>query len=219
MGTPLGSAPRSIYSSVRSSRRQPRPGQFPFSLTDSSGSSRRFSCLATGLRQYPRTSTDHDWSTPASLPSSRASGIWYHLPKNRDHGRRSPPCGGRSHRQRSPQGIHGDALSRGREPPTSDGPVSSWTSWVLRECGGRRRLAGGERASRSWCRLKPWSELKEIATGCGSALPKPGSGGTTARFRAFADWAERDLSLARLAEGHLDALAILAEAGLEPIGG
>ena len=62
-------------------------------------------------------------------------------------------------------------------------------------------------------------ELKKIATGCDSALPMPGSGGTTARFRAFADWAERDLSFARLAEGHVDALAILAEAGVEPIPG
>ena len=46
-------------------------------------------------------------------------------------------------------------------------------------------------------------------------LPKPGSGNTPARFAALADWATRDLSLARLAEGHVDALAVLAEAGLE----
>ena len=44
-------------------------------------------------------------------------------------------------------------------------------------------------------------------------LPKPGSGGTPARFAALADWATRDLSLARLVEGHVDALAILEEAG------
>ncbi len=59
-------------------------------------------------------------------------------------------------------------------------------------------------------------ELREIAGGCGTALPKPGSGGTAARFGALADWGARDLSLARLAEGHVDALAVLAEAGLEP---
>lgn len=59
-------------------------------------------------------------------------------------------------------------------------------------------------------------ELREIATGCGTVLPKPGSGATPARFAALADWAARDLSLARLAEGHVDALAVLEEAGLEP---
>ena len=46
-------------------------------------------------------------------------------------------------------------------------------------------------------------------------LPKPGSGGTAARFAALASWATRDLSLARLVEGHVDALAILEEAGHE----
>jgi alkylation response protein AidB-like acyl-CoA dehydrogenase len=62
-------------------------------------------------------------------------------------------------------------------------------------------------------------QLREIAAGCGARLPKPGSGDTAARFAALADWAARDLSLARLAEGHVDALAVLAEAGLEPYPG
>jgi alkylation response protein AidB-like acyl-CoA dehydrogenase len=44
-------------------------------------------------------------------------------------------------------------------------------------------------------------------------LPLPGSGQTRDRFAAFADLAEEDLSLARLAEGHADAVAILAELG------
>ena len=64
--------------------------------------------------------------------------------------------------------------------------------------------------------MTPWIELKEIAAECGTTLPKPGSGGTRVRFAALADWAAQDLSLARLAEGHVDALAILAEAGLVP---
>ncbi len=64
-----------------------------------------------------------------------------------------------------------------------------------------------------------WLELRSIAAGAGSALAKPGSGGTIARFGALADWAARDLSLARLLEGHVDALAILEEAGLEPESG
>jgi alkylation response protein AidB-like acyl-CoA dehydrogenase len=42
-------------------------------------------------------------------------------------------------------------------------------------------------------------------------LPLPGSGATWPRWAAFADLAEEDLSLARLGEGHADAVAILAE--------
>ena len=44
-------------------------------------------------------------------------------------------------------------------------------------------------------------------------LPLPGSGRTAERWAAFALLAEEDLSLARLSEGHADALAILAELG------
>ncbi|HEY1920625.1 MAG TPA: acyl-CoA dehydrogenase [Streptosporangiaceae bacterium] len=44
-------------------------------------------------------------------------------------------------------------------------------------------------------------------------LPLPGSGRTAARWAAFAALAEEDLSLARLSEGHADAVAILAELG------
>jgi alkylation response protein AidB-like acyl-CoA dehydrogenase len=44
-------------------------------------------------------------------------------------------------------------------------------------------------------------------------LPFPGGGRTWERFAAFAGLAEEDLSLARLGEGHADALAILAELG------
>ena len=46
-------------------------------------------------------------------------------------------------------------------------------------------------------------------------LPTPGSGETWRRFEVLARWASIDLSVARLAEGHSDALAIRAEAGLE----
>ena len=47
-------------------------------------------------------------------------------------------------------------------------------------------------------------------------LPLPGSGATWQRWAAFADLAEEDLSLARLGEGHADAVAILAELGGPP---
>ncbi|MFJ7280975.1 acyl-CoA dehydrogenase [Kitasatospora sp. NPDC098663] len=47
---------------------------------------------------------------------------------------------------------------------------------------------------------------------CGELdLPLPGAGRTRARWEALTRWAQRDLSLARLAEGHTDAVAILAE--------
>nr|WP_243870288.1 acyl-CoA dehydrogenase family protein [Streptomyces liangshanensis] len=42
-------------------------------------------------------------------------------------------------------------------------------------------------------------------------LPLPGAGRTRERFRALSDLAREDLSLARLAEGHTDAVAILHE--------
>lgn len=47
-------------------------------------------------------------------------------------------------------------------------------------------------------------------------LPLPGQGRTWERWAAFAQFAEQDLSLARLAEGHADAVAILAELGAGP---
>jgi alkylation response protein AidB-like acyl-CoA dehydrogenase len=44
-------------------------------------------------------------------------------------------------------------------------------------------------------------------------LPRPGRGNTAARHRALFEIGRADLALARIAEGHTDALAILAEAG------
>lgn len=49
----------------------------------------------------------------------------------------------------------------------------------------------------------------------GLVAPLPGGGRTDERFALLTEIAERDLAVARLAEGHLDALAILAEAGVE----
>lgn len=47
------------------------------------------------------------------------------------------------------------------------------------------------------------------------ALPLPAAGDTVSRFRTLSEIAAVDLSVARLAEGHIDAIAILAEAGIE----
>jgi alkylation response protein AidB-like acyl-CoA dehydrogenase len=45
------------------------------------------------------------------------------------------------------------------------------------------------------------------------ALPLPGKGKTALRHHALRRWGQQDLSLARIAEAHTDAIAILAEAG------
>ncbi|TDQ00737.1 acyl-CoA dehydrogenase family protein [Labedaea rhizosphaerae] len=45
-------------------------------------------------------------------------------------------------------------------------------------------------------------------------LPDPGSGGTGARWAALEELGRADLTVARLAEGHVDAVSILHEAGL-----
>jgi len=50
-------------------------------------------------------------------------------------------------------------------------------------------------------------------------LPLPGSGGTRRRWARLAAWGRADLPFARLAEGHTDAVAILAEAGRRPAPG
>lgn len=47
-------------------------------------------------------------------------------------------------------------------------------------------------------------------------LPLPAAGRTLARWRVLAEVAAHDLSLAKLFEGHTDALAILAETGAPP---
>ena len=73
----------------------------------------------------------------------------------------------------------------------------------------------------------PWSEARPLevpaaegldlpgAVAALAALPLPGSGRTGDRFATLAEVAAVDLSLGRLAEGHADAVAILAEAGRE----
>ncbi len=53
----------------------------------------------------------------------------------------------------------------------------------------------------------------------GEALPLPGAGDTVGRHRRLMEIGREDLSLARLAEAHWDAMAILAEAGRQPIAG
>jgi alkylation response protein AidB-like acyl-CoA dehydrogenase len=48
------------------------------------------------------------------------------------------------------------------------------------------------------------------------SLPLPGHGDTARRHDILMQWGRRDLSLARIAEAHTDAIAILAEGGQQP---
>ncbi len=67
---------------------------------------------------------------------------------------------------------------------------------------------------------QPWEETAKAFTGAVAAgrldLPLPGHGRTRVRWAALANLAETDLSLARLGEGHADALAIVDELGGGP---
>jgi hypothetical protein len=59
----------------------------------------------------------------------------------------------------------------------------------------------------------PASRLASLVAARADRLPMPGRGATLTRWRALADVAAHDLSLAKLYEGHTDALAIFAELG------
>jgi hypothetical protein len=64
----------------------------------------------------------------------------------------------------------------------------------------------------------PAACLRELINQGLDQLPLPGSGLTLQRWRALAAVAQHDLSLAKLYEGHTDALAILSELGCAPPG-
>lgn len=62
----------------------------------------------------------------------------------------------------------------------------------------------------------PAAFARLVSSGALGTVPLPGAGGMAERLRALAALGLHDLALARLGEGHLDALAILAEAGRRP---
>jgi len=61
--------------------------------------------------------------------------------------------------------------------------------------------------------------LLGFADSAASHLPLPGAGDTPSRHHALSKWGATDLSFARIAEAHTDAVAILAECGRIPRGG
>lgn len=60
------------------------------------------------------------------------------------------------------------------------------------------------------------AELRRLSEHGSLDLPAPGAGSTVSRWTTLAGWGRRDLALARLAEGHTDACAILTELGGKP---
>ncbi|MDQ6839984.1 MAG: acyl-CoA dehydrogenase [Actinomycetota bacterium] len=63
-----------------------------------------------------------------------------------------------------------------------------------------------------------WQQVEAWVADHGSGVPVPGQGRTWQRMEILADVAGEDLSVGRLVEGHLDALAILDELGRSPAG-
>jgi alkylation response protein AidB-like acyl-CoA dehydrogenase len=61
--------------------------------------------------------------------------------------------------------------------------------------------------------------MRQLGINAAHALPCPGGGATDARHEALLQFGRKDLSLARIAEAHTDALAILAEARRVPRAG
>jgi alkylation response protein AidB-like acyl-CoA dehydrogenase len=79
-------------------------------------------------------------------------------------------------------------------------------------------LYAGENPIGDWPAARTAAAFTDAVESGRLNLPLPGSGRTRERWAALADLAEEDLSLARLAEGHVDALAILAELGAAELG-
>jgi hypothetical protein len=77
-------------------------------------------------------------------------------------------------------------------------------------------LGGDEHAS-SWPGAATVAAFAHAVRSGRLDLPLPGSGQTRVRWVVLAGLAEEDLSLARLAKDHTDAIAILAELGASPL--
>jgi alkylation response protein AidB-like acyl-CoA dehydrogenase len=79
--------------------------------------------------------------------------------------------------------------------------------------GDNPHLDPGENTIGDWPAARTAAAFTDAVESGRLNLPLPGGGRTRERWAALADLAEQDLSLGRLAEGHVDALAILAELG------
>jgi len=88
-------------------------------------------------------------------------------------------------------------------PPTDIFTPDTDPLFLLR--GQLRELAGSA----------PGAAMQRLVAAGLDRLPLPGQGATLARWRALSAVGAHDLSLAKLFEGHTDALAILREAGMD----
>ena len=79
--------------------------------------------------------------------------------------------------------------------------------------------ADGEPAGTGVAAIESTGRFTEMLRHDVVGLPLPGRGDTVRRWATLARWGRLDLPAARLAEGHVDALAIVAEAGATPVPG
>ncbi|MFR9801123.1 acyl-CoA dehydrogenase [Pseudonocardia sp. RS010] len=98
--------------------------------------------------------------------------------------------------------------------PSSGLPSSGLPSSGLPEVASGPTGAGGRGAEQH-----PADRLATMLRRGELELPLPGHGATGLRWARLAAWGRESLPLARLAEGHTDAVAVLREAGVEPVPG
>ena len=90
------------------------------------------------------------------------------------------------------------------------GPGDGQQNWVK---GGTLNALTDDNRTYDWPDAKTAAAFAQAIDSGRLDVPYPGSGQTRQRWAILAELAEEDLSLGRLAEGHTDALAILAELG------
>lgn len=134
--------------------------------------------------------------------------------KTRDQPHGIPACP-------QPRSLNGRLSLRMQVPvfTRSAGGQRCWTLQGVEMTGFTKVLTSAELRDGeggNWAGAQTARAFAQLAESGGLDLPLPGSGRTRERWAALAELAETDLSLARLAEGHTDAVAILAELGAPP---
>ncbi len=99
-------------------------------------------------------------------------------------------------------------------PPEPRRPAPPSRPVLLAELSGDRRDELASLAGRARDAAADVPAAIALAADAGSALPEPGAGSTSYLWSALATLGAADLTVARVVEPHLDALAILGQAGL-----
>jgi alkylation response protein AidB-like acyl-CoA dehydrogenase len=100
--------------------------------------------------------------------------------------------------------------------PIAASPIHQAVVEIAPTVSDRSRLLGSDVAERAASVLGDGAEAVDLAAWVGVRVPAPGSGSTAERWSLLATLGAIDLTAARVTEAHLDALAILSEAALEP---